>query len=88
MTGTDLRYVAVIYVERPCLLCSARPDAGIHAKMDCGCGWHQEVGRYGSLNMAKFRAAQFAAMRGRKYDGATPTGSWLVETDDGPVAAG
>lgn len=82
------KFTSIVYRVKKCEHCDP-VGAGIYERVDCGCMFAVEVGRYDKLSTARLVAARCATSKGRGSHNAICTGDWEVETDDdGCVAAG
>lgn len=85
---SDNKFIAIVYRQKPCPKCDAEgEDPGFHERLDCGCYFTFEIGRYKTLNVARLVASKQAKNLVTR-DGVKNTGHWNVETDeDGVVSA-
>lgn len=85
------KYAAVIFKRKKCADCDTAAkeghEPGLYERIDCGCVFGYEVGRYDTLATARLVAAGQAAKNGTRHGGRN-TGHWNVETEeDGVIAA-
>lgn len=81
------QYIALVVRRRKCPDCDA-VGGGLFERIDHGCAFDVEVGRYPTLNVARIAACGAARAKGRGRHAGVCTGDWSVEGPEGVVAAG
>ena len=84
-------FIAVVYRQKKCPKSDVTDplmDPGIFERVDCGCVYTFECGRYDTLAVARLVAARQSKLPGRRDGVGKNTGLWNVETEvDGVIAA-
>ncbi len=83
----DLQFIAVIYRRKKCPTCDELDD-GYWSRIDCGCLFEVEIGRYATQNAARVAAMGASRAKGRGRFAGICTGDWHVESTDGVIEAG
>lgn len=83
----DLQFIAVVYRRRKCQKCDDLDD-GYWSRIDCGCMFEVEIGRYATANAARVAAMGASRAKGRGRYAGVCTGDWHVESPDGVIEAG
>lgn len=81
-----MEFIAVIVKKRKCVECG---EEGFHNRMDCGCMWDEEVGRYPTRSAARLAAMARSRKKGTfGIPSGRASGHWTIETEqDGIIEA-
>lgn len=88
MPTDDKKFIAIVYKRKPCSQCDADAkegyEPGLFERIDCGCVFGHEIGRYATPSIARLVAAKQSKRTGNRVNGYF-TGHWNVETDEDGV---
>jgi len=91
MTATSEKpYIAVVLKQKKCAEHDADAsrgyEPGLYERLDCGCVFEVEIGRYATRNAARLVCVRHVKLPGYRQYGGKNTGHWHIETEaDGVI---